>query len=338
MIARRFHSVSLLGTAGSVSVALGTLATLGLLAASDAAFAQAAYPNRAIRMIVPFQPGGAADLVARAVGLRMAENTKQPVLIENRPGANTIIAMESVAKAPADGYTVMYAIGSALTMNPALYAKLPYDPVKDYMPVTHIANVPLALAVHPSVTANTAKELADFIRANPNKLFYGQANIVAKVAIEAFALAAGGKMTEVSYTGSASNLQDLLLGRVQVTVEPVVTVLPHVRAGKLRALAVTDSRRSPAFPDLPTVEETGVAGYAFNNWHALLVPAGTPADIVAKLHEEVVKAAKHPDVVNRVTPLGVEIVGSTPEELRTRIAAERDLWAKQIKTLGIKLE
>ena len=302
------------------------------------ATAQQAYPAKPIKIIVPFPPGGSADLVARVVGQKLSENTKQPVIVENRPGADTIIAMDLVAKSPPDGYTVGYAIGSALTMNPTLYAKLPYDPAKDFAPVSVIANVPLALVVHPSVEAKTAKDLADFIRANPDKLFYGQANIVAKVATEAFSRAAGGKMVEVPYKGSTPNVQDLILGRVQVSIEPVATVLPHVQAGKLRALAVTDSRRSKAFPDLPTVAETGVSGYAFNNWHAILLPAGTPKEIVAKLNEEIVKAARHPDVAAKVAPLGVEIVASSPEELTTRSNTEREHWAKQIKTMGIKAE
>ncbi len=296
------------------------------------------YPAKPIKIIVPFPPGGSADLVARVVGQKLSENTKQPVIVENRPGADTIIAMELVAKAPPDGYTVGYAIGSALTMNPTLYSKLPYDPVKDFVPVSVIANVPLALVVHPSVDSKTAKELADYIRANPGKLFYGQANIVAKVATEAFSAAAGGKMVEVPYKGSTPNVQDLVLGRVQVSIEPVATVLPHVQAGKLRALAVTDSRRSKAFPDLPTVAETGVPGYAFNNWHAILLPAGTPKEIVAKLNEEIVKAARHPDVAAKVAPLGVEMVGSTPEELQKRASTEREHWAKQIKALNIKVD
>ncbi len=302
------------------------------------ALAQQAYPAKPIRLIVPFPPGGSADLVARTVGQKMSENIKQPVIVENRPGADTIIAMEAVAKSAPDGYTVGYAIGSALTMNPTLYSKLPYDPVKEFAPVTVIANNPLALVVHPSVEAKTAKQLADFIRANPDKLFYGQANIVAKVATEAFSLAAGGKMVEVPYKGSTPNVQDLILGRVQVAIEPVATVLPHVQAGKLRALAVTDGKRSTAFPDLPTVAETGVPGYAFNNWHAIIVPAATPKETVAKLHDEIVKAAKHPDVVARVAPLGIEIVASSPEELRSRAASEREYWAKQIKTMGIKVD
>jgi tripartite-type tricarboxylate transporter receptor subunit TctC len=320
-------------TAGRIAAAALTLAL-----AWTSAVAQQAYPAKPIRLIVPFPPGGSADLVARTVGQKMSENTKQPVVVENRAGADTIIAMELVARSPADGYTVGYAIGSALTMNPTLYSKLPYDPVKDFAPVTIIANNPLALVVHPSVEAKSTKELADYIRANPSKLFYGQANIVAKVATEAFLLAVGGKMVEVPYKGSTPNVQDLILGRVQVTIEPVATILPHVQAGKLRALAVTDSRRSKAFPDLPTIAETGVPGYAFNNWHAILVPAATPKEIVTALHAEITKAARHPDVAARVAPLGIEIVASTPEELRSRANTEREHWAKQIKALGIRVD
>jgi tripartite-type tricarboxylate transporter receptor subunit TctC len=318
--------------AGRVAAAALTLAL-----AWTSAVAQT-YPAKPIRIIVPFPPGGSADLVARVVGQKLSENIKQPVVVDNRPGADTIIAMELVAKAPPDGYTVGYAIGSALTMNPTLYSKLPYDPVKDFVPVSVIANVPLALVVHPSVDSKTAKELADYIKANPGKLFYGQANIVAKVATEAFSAAAGGKMVEVPYKGSTPNVQDLILGRTQVSIEPVATVLPHVQAGKLRALAVTDSRRSKAFPDLPTVAETGVPGYAFNNWHAILLPAGTPKEIAAKLNEEIVKAARHPDVAAKVAPLGVEIVASTPDELQKRASTEREHWAKQIKALNIKVD
>ena len=310
-------------------------ATLAL--AGTAALAQQ-YPSKPIKIVVPFQPGGSADLVARTVGQKLSENTKQPVIVENRPGADTIIAMQAVASAPADGYTVGYAIGSALTMNPTLYSKLPYDPTKDFAPVTLIVNNPLALVVHPSVPAKTAKELADYIKANPGKLFYGQANIVAKVATEAFSAAAGGKMVEVPYKGSTSNVQDLILGRVQVSIEPVATILPYVKDGKLRALAVTDSQRSKAFPDLPTVAEGGVPGYSFNNWHAIVLPAATPKEVVNTLQAEITKAAKHPDVAAKLAPLGVEVVAGSPEELQKRAASEREHWAKQIKALGIKVD
>ena len=310
-----------------------------LLASS--AFAQsphADYPNRPIRVIVPFPAGGSADLVARTVGQKFQENTKQAFIVENRAGADTIIAMEAAKNAAPDGYTVGYAIGSALTMNPTLYSKLPYDPVKDYQPVMVIANVPLALVVHPSVPVKGAQDLAALIKAKPDELFYGQANIVAKVATLAFSMAAGGKMTEVAYKGSTPSIQAIIAGEVKVTIEPVASVLPHVQSGKLRALAVTAAERSRAFPDLPTVAETGLPGYAFNNWHAILVPAATPKDVIARLHAELVKAAKHPDVAAKVQPLGVEIVAGSPEELSARANREREHWAKQIKAMGIRLD
>jgi tripartite-type tricarboxylate transporter receptor subunit TctC len=323
-------------TATRLTAGLAAL-TAALALVSTAALAQQ-YPAKPVRVIVPFPPGGSADLVARTVGQKFSENTKQPWIVENRPGADTIIAMQAVKSAPADGYTVGYAIGSALTMNPTLYSNLPYDPSKDFTPVSLIVNNPLALVVHPSVPAKTAKELADYIKANPGKLFYGQANIVAKVATEAFSAAAGGKMVEVPYKGSTPNVQDLLLGRVQVSIEPVATVLPYVKEGKLRALAVTDSQRSKAFPDLPTVAEGGVPGYSFNNWHAILVPAGTPKEVVGTLQAEIAKAARDPGVTAKLAGVGVEVIAGTPEELQKRAAAEREQWAKQIKALGIKVE
>jgi tripartite-type tricarboxylate transporter receptor subunit TctC len=323
-------------TATRLTAGLAAL-TAALALVSTAALAQQ-YPAKPVRVIVPFPPGGSADLVARTVGQKFSENTKQPWIVENRPGADTIIAMQAVKTAPADGYTVGYAIGSALTMNPTLYSNLPYDPSKDFTPVSLIVNNPLALVVHPSVPAKTAKELADYIKANPGKLFYGQANIVAKVATEAFSAAAGGKMVEVPYKGSTPNVQDLLLGRVQVSIEPVATVLPYVKEGKLRALAVTDSQRSKAFPDLPTVAEGGVPGYSFNNWHAILVPAGTPKEVVGTLQAEIAKAARDPGVTAKLAGVGVEVIAGTPEELQKRAAAEREQWAKQIKALGIKVE
>lgn len=310
-----------------------------LLAAAQGVAAQAtAYPSKPIRVIVPFPAGGSADLVARSVGQKFLENTRQPFIVENRAGADTIIAMEAVKSSPADGYTVGYAIGSALTMNPTLYSKLPYDPARDFTPVMVIANVPLALAVHPSLPVKNVQELAALIKAKPGEIFYGQANIISKVAIEAFSLAAGGKMSEVAYKGSTPALQAIVAGEVKVTIEPVVGVLPHVQSGKLRALAATGSQRSPAMPDLPTVAETGLAGYAFNNWHAILLPANAPADVVQKLHAEIVRAARDPEVVKRVAQLGVEIVAGTPEELRTRATTEREYWSRQIRTLGIRID
>lgn len=314
------------------------IAACAALLFAPLASAQADYPVRPVRVIVPFPSGGSADLVARTVGQKFLENTKQPFIVENRAGADTIIGMEHVKGAAPDGYTVGYSIGSALTMNPTLYSKLPYDPVKDFQPVMVIANVPLALVVHPSVPVKTAQDLAALIKAKPNDLFYGQANIVSKVAMTSFMMAAGGKMTEIAYKGSAPSIQAIIGGEVKATIEPIQAVLPHVQSGKLRALAVTGSERSKHFPDLPTVAETGVPGFAFNNWHAILVPAGTPKDIVTKLHAEIQKAARHPDVATKVQALGVEIVAGSPEELAARANSEREHWAKQIRAMGIRAD
>jgi tripartite-type tricarboxylate transporter receptor subunit TctC len=311
------------------------IATLALT--SQLALAQG-FPSKPIKIIVPFPPGGSADLVARLVAQRMTENVGQTVVVENKAGADTIIAMEFVAKSPADGYTIGYVIGSALTMNPTLYSKLPYDAAKDYIALTHIANVPLSIAVHPSVPANNIKEFADYIRANPGKIFYANGNIISKVASESFARAAGGSMVEVGYKGSAQSLQDLLRGTVQMSVDPVIGVMPFVRDGKLKVLALTDSRRAAAFPDIPTVSESGLPGFAFNNWHGMVLPAGTPADIVKRLHAEVAKAANHPEVAPRVRQLGVEIVASTPEEMATRVRTESARWSKELKEMGITVQ
>jgi tripartite-type tricarboxylate transporter receptor subunit TctC len=317
----------------------GALAAVALwVSASGVALAQATYPNKPVRMIVPFPAGGSADLVARSIAQRFFENTKQPMVIENRPGADTIIGMEAVKASAPDGYTVGYAIGSSLTMNPALYSKLPYDPVRDFTPVMVIANVPLALAVNPAVPARTAKELAALIKAKPDELMYGQANILSRVGTEAFALAAGGKMTGIPYKGSSGSTQALLTGEVNVTIDPIVSLLPHMQAGKVRVLAMTGSRRAAAFPDIPTVAESGLPGYAFDNWHAILLPANTPRDIVQRLHAELVKAARHPDVAAKVAPAGVEIVAGTPEELQARATSEREHWSRQIRALGIKAD
>lgn len=307
-----------------------------ILFLSTAALAQPS--GKPIRMIVPFPPGGSADLVARAVAQRYFEITRQAMAIENKPGADTIIGMEAVKNAAPDGLTLGYAIGSALTMNPSLYSKLPYDPAKDFTPVMTIANVPLAVAVHPSVPVHNIKELASLIKAKPSEIFYGQGNIISKVGTEALALAAGGKMTEVPYKGSAQSTQALIAGEVKLTLDPIVSLHPYMQAGKVRVLAMTGSKRSPAFPDIPTVAESGLPGYAFDNWHAIVLPPNTPRDIVQRLHADLTRAALHPEVVARVAPAGVEMVASSPEELQARAAKEREHWSRQIRVLGIKLD
>ncbi len=319
--------------ASAATTALAVLATL----AASAALAQT-WPNRPVRVIVPFPPGGSADLVARSVSQKFTENTGQPMVVDNRPGVDTILGMEMTAKAAPDGYTVGYSIGSALTINPFLYSKLPYDPARDYAPVMIIASVPLSLVVHPSVPANTPQELAAYIRANDGKLFYGSGNIISQIAMETVQRAVGARMTAVPYKGSAPNIQDMLRGEMKLTIEPLAGIIPHARSGKLRIIAVTESRRASAVPDVPTLAESGFPGFEFANWHGIIVPAATPRDVIGRLHEELVKAARHPDVIARVAPLAADIVASRPEEMQARINAERERFGKVIPDMKIKLD
>ena len=303
------------------------------------ATAQQAYPAKPIKIIVPFHPAAPPTSSRAMVGQKLSENTKQPVIVENRPGADTIIAMEAVASAPADGYTVGYAIGSALTMNPTLYSKLPYDPTKDFAPVTLIVNKPLALVVHPSVPAKTAKELADYIKANPGKLFYGQANIVAKVATEAFSAAAGGKMVEVPYKGSTSNVQDLILGRVQVSIEPVATILPYVKDGKLRALAVTDSRARRRSPICRPSRRAASRATRSTTGTRSCSPPRRPRK--SSQHAARPRSSRRPSIPTSPRSSRRSASRSSPAHLRSCRSArpdEREHWAKQIKALGIKVD
>jgi tripartite-type tricarboxylate transporter receptor subunit TctC len=308
-----------------------------LLLITGWAQAQAPYPKKPIHLIVPFPAGGSADVIARSLAQQFTENTKQSMVVENRPGADTIIGMQAVKSAAPDGYTAMYAIGSALTMNPALYRSLPYAP-SDFVPVMVVADLATALVVHPSIPAKSVGELAALIKANPNRFFYGQGNILSKVSLEAFAQAAGGRMTEVPYKGGPPSVQALVAGEVQVLTAPANDVAPFVKDGKIRLLAMTGSGRSAAFPDVATVAESGLPDFVFDNWHAVLLPANTPPDIVKRLHAELAKAARHPDVIARLAPLGIDIVASSPEELRARIQSEGDHWAKKIRSLGIRVD
>jgi tripartite-type tricarboxylate transporter receptor subunit TctC len=299
--------------------------------------AQAPYPNKPVRLIVPFPPGGSADLIARSIAQQFTESTKQPMLIDNRPGADTIIGMQAVKYAAPDGYTAGYAIGTSLTMNPVLYKRLPYAP-SDFVPVMVVADLAMALAVHPSVPAKSVGELAALIKANPDRYFYGQGNILTKVSLEAFAQAAGGKLTEIAYKGGPATVQGLLAGEVQVLTTPAIDVAPFIKDGKIRLLAMTGAHRSAAFPDVATVAESGLPGFVFNNWHAIVLPANTPPDIVRRFHAELAKAARHPDVVTKLATFGIDVVASSPEELHTRIQSEGVHWAKKIRSLGIRVD
>jgi len=297
-----------------------------------------AWPARTVRMIVPFPPGGSADLLGRAVAQKMTENLGQSVVVENRPGVDTIVGMEAIARAAPDGHTLGYVIGSALTMNPTLYSKLPYDAQKDFTPVSMLASVPLAIVVHPGLPVNNAQELGAYVKANPNKVFYGSGNIISKIAIEQFLRVSGGRMTEIAYKGSSPTIQDLLRGELQLSVEPIVGILSHVKAGKMRAIAVTNLQRSNAVPEIPTLAESGFPGFDVANWHGMVLPSATPRETVARVVAEVTRAARAPEVAARMAPLSIDLIVSRPEEMQARVNAERERYARDIRALGIKLD
>ena len=316
-------------------LALGIAAAL----AGGTAFAQA-FPAKPIRFIVAYPPGGSVDLHARHVGAKMAENLGQPIVVENRPGGNTHIGAEVVAKAPPDGYTLFHTLDSTMTLNQALYSKLPFDPIRDFAPVARLASGNSIIVVHPSVPVKTMRELVDYAKANPGKLNFGSGGPGATphLAGEMFKMMAGIRVTHVPYKGGAPALANLVGGQIQFMLENIPGTLPFVKGGKLRALAVTDIKRSPLLPDLPTLDEAGLKGYELVGWNGMFVPAGTPNAIVNKLHEGVVAALAIPDVKERLTVLGADGVGDTPQHFSAFIKADIAKWAKVVKAAGIKVE
>jgi tripartite-type tricarboxylate transporter receptor subunit TctC len=308
----------------------------GLLLAAGTAVAQT-YPAKPVRWIIPFPPGGAMDVMARALGPKMAESLGQPVVVENRPGAGGVIGSDVVAKAPPDGYTIMIvSIGQAV--NPSLYPKLPFDPIKDFEPVTLVGVVPNVLVVHPSVKANSVAELVALAKAQPGKLNYASAGNGTSIHLagELFAAMAGVDITHVPYKGSGPAVTDLLGGQVNLMFDSITSAKPHIQAGKLRALGVTSQRRSTALPNVPTIAEAGIKGYEVSPWFAVFVPAKTPKAVVDRLHSEITKALKSPDIQERFASIGAEPVGSTPEQLAAHLERETARWSKIIRERDIK--
>ncbi len=316
-----------------------------LAAAACTAHAQPAakpggvYPSKSIRLIVPFAPGGSNDIMARILGQKFTESFGQPVVIDNRAGASGVIGTDIAAKAAPDGYTLLV-MSLTLTVNPSLHKKLPYDTEKDLTPVTLIASAPLMLVVHPSIPAKSAKEFITYAKANPNKLNFGSggAGATPHLAGEMLKLMAGLEMTHVPYKGGGPALADLIGGQIQLMLENIPSTLAFVKAGKLRALAVTGLKRSAVVPDLPTLDEAGLKGYEIVGWNGLFVPAGTPRNIVTYLHSETLKALAQPDTKERLATLGADAVGNTPEAFRAFINAEIVKWAKVVKAAGLKVE
>ena len=297
------------------------------------------YPSKPITLIVPFPAGGTTDALARTIGQKLQEAWGQPVIVDNRGGAGATIGANMVAKAAPDGYTLlMGAIHH--TIAPSVYKKLPYNFQKDLAPVTVVAVVPNVLVVNPSVPAKSVKELIEYAKANPGKLTYGSnGNGTAQHLIGTqFNLLAGTDIAHVPYKGSGPLTTDLLAGQISMSFDTVTPVLQYIKAGKLRALAVATAKRSTALPDVPTLSEAGLTGFDVASWYGVLAPAGTPKEIVAKLHDEIVKILNMPEVKKRFADLGAEPVGNTPEQMAAQIKSETDKFAKLVKDANVKVE
>ena len=296
------------------------------------------YPSRPMRVVIPNPPGGTLDIVARILAPKMTELSAQPVIIDNRPGADTIIGTEIVARAPADGYTMVLQTVPLVT-NPALFKKLPFD-VSDLAPVSLMVAVPFVLVVNNSVPAKSVKDLVALAKAQPGKLSYASAGNGSNlhVAAELFSNLTGTKMLHVQYKGGGPALVAVLGGEVNLCYLSIAAAAPHIKAGKLRALAATGQQRSAVLPDLPTIVESGVPGYEFTTWVGALVPRATPATTVNALNGLIVKAVRAPDLTARFTDQGADIIASSPAEFAAHIKMELARWAKVVKESGIKAE
>ena len=300
-----------------------------------------AYPQKPIRFVVPFPAGGAGDIFARTIGQKLSEAFGQQVLVDNRPGANGIIGMEMVAKALPDGYTIMMGASAPIVLNPSLYPKLPYDPIKDYSPVTQGTIYSYILIVHPSIPARNTSELVALAKANPGKLQYGSSGKGGSnhLAGEMFKRVAKVDIVHVPFKGSAPALVDTLAGQVSMMFDTIVTTLPQLKAGKVRALAVTGGRRALHTPDVPTMRETGYPDFEVTAWQSILAPANTPRAVIDRLYQETVKALKMPEVIDRLaTQGGNELVGNTPEEFAIIIKSEIAYYGKLIREADIRLD
>ena len=298
------------------------------------------YPSKPLRLVVPAAPGGGADFLARIVGVKLGELVGQSVVVENRAGASGTIAADGTAKSPGDGYTVLMGQSTSIVIAPQLNPKLPYDTLRDLKPVTLVAEVPNVMVVHPSVPANTVKDLIALAKAKPDMLNFGSSGNGAPshLAGEMFKSATGTRLVHVPYKGAGPAVNALLAGEIQVMFAPIVAVLPQVKAGRLRALGVTSAKRSAAAPDLPTLAEAGLTGYEISSWFGLFVPASTPAAVVDKLFKETNRVLKSPDVLERFAKEGAEPVGSTPADFNNYVRTEFVKYNKVIKDNGIKAD
>jgi tripartite-type tricarboxylate transporter receptor subunit TctC len=313
-------------------------AVLAVMLAATQAVAQS-YPSKPIRVIVPFPAGGPSDYLARVIGQKMSESWGQQVVVDNRPGGNTIIGAELVAKAQPDGYTLLMAIDSTLVMNQYLYTKLPYDPVKDFAPVTLAALSPIILVVDAANGPKTAKELMQNAKANPGKLTFGAGTITTQLAGELLKSMAGIDIVYVAYKGSAPTVQGLLTHEVSFIMDGVTSSVPHIQSGAFRVLATLGSSKVDAVPDArPLATEADLPGFDVATWLGLVAPAGTPPAIINKLQQEVARISKLPDAKEKLLSVGLEPTSNTPAEFATYLQGQSQRWSKVIKDIGLHLD
>ena len=319
--------------------ALALLAA-GLPFAAAAQTGAAAYPNKAIRMVVPFTPGGSTDIMGRTIGQQLSQAWGQAVVIDNVPGAGGSIGADKVAKAPADGYTLLMGHIGTLAVTPSLYPKLPYDPVKAFAAVAWMARVPNVLVVHPALPVKTVQELVAYAKANPGKINYGSGGngSAAHIATEYLKLQSGTQMQHVPYKGTAPAVNDLVAGQIQLMFTGVPAVMAQVKAGQLRALAVSSPNRVKAVPDLPTVAESGYPGFEADQWYGVVAPANTPPDSIAKLNQQINKTLGTPEIASRLESEGAEATPNPPQVFADLITSEIKRWRTVIEKGGVKVE
>jgi tripartite-type tricarboxylate transporter receptor subunit TctC len=305
---------------------------------SSVAWGQADYPNKPIRMIVPFPPGGVTDIVARTVSLKLSAELGQPIVIENRAGASGAIGAELGARAAPDGYTLVMGNISTLGINPITFAKLGYDPVTSFDPISLVAVQPLLITVHPGVAAKNLAELVQLAKSQPGQLNYGTAGSSIHLAVEQFNSLAGIRMNHIAYKGSAPAITDLVGGQIQVLFDPFSSIYPLVAAGKIRALAVTTEKRAAAAPQLPTVAEQGYAGFDVSSWQGIVVPAGTPKLVIQRLYRGLVTVMASPEVKDKFAQYSAVATASTPEQFAAYIKEELIRWQKVAQQAGVKPE
>jgi tripartite-type tricarboxylate transporter receptor subunit TctC len=320
------------------AAALG--ACLAIAATTAPALAQQSYPNKPIRMVCPFPPGGTTDLVARLVAQKFSEAWGQQVVVDNRPGAGGVIGTEMVAQAAPDGYSILLGSITTHAVNPALYKKLRFDPIRDFAPVSLVVSSPQLLALHPSVAAKSVKELIALAKARPGQLNYGSAGTGTSphLTFELFKSMAAIDVVHVPYKGTGPAITDLLGGQVQMMITGVVALMPHVKSGKLRAVGVTSAKRVAALPEVPTIAESGVAGFDVSSWFGVFLPAATPRAIVMKMNREIHRMLENPEVRQRLIDQGADPASNTPEEFAVYVKSEMTRWGQVVRSTGARVD